>query len=92
MDLEAKAAFIRKILCFEAFKTLFSQFDRMLENKSLHEREAPLVWESAPLVHILALPVKNGPLPAKLKFRENTANCWSMAALASVKYQCSDLC
>ena len=47
--------------------------------------------ESAPLVHIMALPVKNGPLPAKLKFRENTANRWSMAALASVKYQCSDL-
>ena len=43
MDLEAKAVFIRKILCFEAFKILFSQFDRMLENKSLHEREGPLV-------------------------------------------------
>ena len=47
--------------------------------------------ESVPLVHIMALPVKNGPLTAKLKFRENTANRWSMAALASVKYQFSDL-
>ena len=28
---------------FEVFKILFSQFDRMLENKSLHEREAPLL-------------------------------------------------
>ena len=42
----------------------------MLENKlikSLHEREAP----SLPP---LALPVKNGPLPAEQKFRENTVN------------------
>ena len=31
----------------------------------------PLPWqESAPLVHIV-LPVKNGPLPAELKFRGN---------------------
>ena len=28
--------------------------------------------ESVPLVHLLALPVKNGPLPAEQKFRENT--------------------
>ena len=40
----------------------------MLENKSLHEREAP------PLARECALPVKNGPLPAKLKFRENTVH------------------
>ena len=45
------------------FKILFGQLvDRILENKSLHEREAPP----------LALPVKKGPLRAKLKFRENT--------------------
>ena len=38
----AKAAFIHKILCFEVFKILFGQLvERMLENKSLHEREAP---------------------------------------------------
>ena len=36
----------------------------MLENKSLHEREAPP----------LALLVKNGPLRAKLKVRENTVS------------------
>ena len=69
MTLAAKAAFIRKILCFEVFKILFGQLvDRMLENKSLHEREAP------PLARECALPVKNGPLPAKLKFRENTVH------------------
>ena len=42
LTLEAKAAFIRKSVCFEVFKILFGQLvDRMLENKSLHEREAP---------------------------------------------------
>ena len=42
LTLAAKAAFIRKILCFEVFKILFSQLvDRMLENKSLNEHEAP---------------------------------------------------
>ena len=42
LTLAAKAAFIRKILCFEVFKILFGQLvERMLENKSLHEHEAP---------------------------------------------------
>ena len=42
LTLAAKAAFIRKILCFEVFKILFGQLvERMLENKSLHERETP---------------------------------------------------
>ena len=42
LTLAAKAAFIRKILCFEVFKILFGQLvERMLENKSLHECEAP---------------------------------------------------
>ena len=71
----AKAAFIHKILCFEVFKILCGQLiDRMLENKSLRECKAPP--PPARRVHlwyiILVLPVKNGPLPAELKFRENT--------------------
>ena len=76
LTLVAKAAFIRKILCFEVFKILFGQLvDRMLENKSLHECEAPpLAGECASGILFSALPVKNGPLPAKLKFRENTEN------------------
>ena len=42
LTLAAKAAFIRKILCFEVFKILFGQLvDRMLENKSLHGHEGP---------------------------------------------------
>ena len=42
LTLAAKAAFICKILCFEVFKVLFGQLvDRMLENKSPYEREAP---------------------------------------------------
>ena len=49
--------------------------DRMLENKSLHECKAPP--PPARRVHLwyifLALPVKNGPLPAELKFGENIA-------------------
>ena len=70
--LAAKAAFIRKSVCFEVFKILFGQLvERMLENKSLHEREAlPLAGECASGVYFW--PCLNGPLPAKLKFRENT--------------------
>ena len=73
----AKTAFIHKILCFEVFKILFGQLvDRMLENKSRQERDAPplphLPGESPSGAYILALLVKNGPLPAELKFRENT--------------------
>ena len=42
---------------------------------SLHEREAPpLAGECASGALFLALPVKNGPLPAELKVRENTAS------------------
>ena len=42
LTLAAKAAFIRKSVCFEVFKILFGQLvDRMLENKSFHEHEAP---------------------------------------------------
>ena len=42
LTLAAKAAFIHKILCVEVFKILFGQLvDKMLENKSLHEHEAP---------------------------------------------------
>ena len=42
LTLAAKAAFIRKSVCFEVFKILFGQLvDRMLQNKSLHECEAP---------------------------------------------------
>ena len=32
----------------------------------------PSPQESAPLAHIFALPAMNGPLPAELKFTENT--------------------
>ena len=40
---------------------------------SLHEREAPpLAGECASGALFLALPVKNGPLPAELKLRENS--------------------
>ena len=41
LSLAVKAAFIDEILCFEAFKILFSQqlVDRMLENKTLHDRD-----------------------------------------------------
>ena len=56
---------------------LFGQLvDRMLENKSLQERKAPPPGECAfwcILIIFLALPVKNGPLPDELKFRETTA-------------------
>jgi len=42
LTLATKAAFIGKILCFEEFKILFGHLvDRMLENKSLQEHEAP---------------------------------------------------
>ena len=42
LTLLAKAPFIRKILCFEVFKILFSQLvDRMLKKKSLLECKAP---------------------------------------------------
>ena len=72
----AKAAIIHKILCFGVFKILFGQLvDRMLENKSRQERDAPPLplARREPLWRILlALLVKNGPLPAELKFRENT--------------------
>jgi len=59
-----KAAFIHKILCFEMF-----------ENKSLCECKAPPPLP-ARRVHLwcifLALPFKDGPLPAELNFGENT--------------------
>ena len=55
LTLVAKAAFIHKILCFEVFKILFGQLvDRMLENKSRQELEAPpspTCQERAPLAH-----------------------------------------
>ena len=40
----------------------------------MNEKSLPLCQESAPLAHInfLALLVKNGPLLAELKFKENT--------------------
>ena len=83
--LAAKAAFIRKILCFEVFKILFGQLvERMLENKSLHDREAPpLAGQCASETHFLALLVKNGPLPAKLKCRENTVVVYCMIILTN---------
>ena len=37
--------------------------------------------ESAPVAHILALPVKNGPLPAEQKFRENNVSSTSKKLL-----------
>ena len=57
------------------FKILFGQLvERILENKSLHEREAPTpagrrmrLWNI-----FLALPVKNGSYLLLLKFREDT--------------------
>ena len=76
LTLAAKAAFIHKILCFEVFVILFGQLvDRMLKNKSqfkntkLPTRRVPL-WC---ILIFLALPVKKGPLPNELKFRETTA-------------------
>ena len=76
LTLAVKAAFIHKILCFETFKIIFGQLvDRMLENKSLCECEAPH-HPSARRVHLwcifLALPFRDGPLPAELNFGENT--------------------
>ena len=67
------------------FKILFGQLvERMLENKSLHEREAPaLAGQCASGTHFLALPVKNGPLPAKLKCRENTVVVYCMIILTN---------
>ena len=86
LTLAVKATFICRTHCFDVFKILLGQLiDRMLENKSLHERKAtpepPPRQESVPLVHILALPVKNGPLPAELKFRENTTSSTSKKLL-----------
>ena len=78
----AEAAFICKILCFEVTKILFGQLvDWMLVNKSLHKREIrpppPLpAWRAHLWRIFLALPIKNGPLLAELKFRENTAYYW----------------
>jgi len=78
LSLAAKAAFVHKTLCFEVLKILFGLFvDRMLENKSLHERLRPPPPPPAPGKRmglwciVLALPVKNGPLFAELKFKEN---------------------
>ena len=52
--LAAKAAFIRKILCFEVVKILFGQLaDRMRDNNSLQKREAP--HSRVPLAHIFGL-------------------------------------
>ena len=70
----AKAPFIRKILCFEVFKILFSQLvDRMLKKKSLLECKAPPPQPPPPpsSAYFFALPVKNDPLPPELKFSEN---------------------
>ena len=56
--LAAKAAFIRKILCFEVVKILFGQLaDRMRDNKTLQKREAPhpLPHSRVPLAHIFGL-------------------------------------
>ena len=36
--------------------------------------------ESAPLARVFGLPVKNGPLPAELKFKENTKFQWHVFA------------
>ena len=45
--LATKAAFSRKILCFEEFKILFGHLvDRTLENKSLQEHEARKTLEA----------------------------------------------
>ena len=61
----AKAASIHKILYFEVFKILFGQLvDRTVENKSVHECEAPLPTPARRVCLwciFLALPVKNGP-------------------------------
>ena len=76
LTLAVKAAYIHKILCFETFKIIFSQLvNRMLENKSLFECEAPPPPPARSL-HLwcifLALPFRDGPLPAELNFGENT--------------------
>ena len=77
LTLAVKAAFISKILCFEMFKIIFGQLvDRMLENRSLFECEPPSPPPPARRVHLwcifLALPFRDGPLPAELNFGENT--------------------
>ena len=77
LTLAVKAAFISKILCFEMFKIIFGQLvDRMLENRSLFECEPPSPPLPARRVHLwcifLALPFRDGPLPAELNFGENT--------------------
>ena len=71
-----KAAVIHKILCFETFKIIFGQLvDRMLENESFFECESPPPPPTR-RVHLwcifLALPFRDGPLPAELNFGENT--------------------
>ena len=73
LTLAAKAAFIHKILCVEVFKILSFQSNGWQDARKFKAfmNTKPLPWqESAPLVHIV-LPVKNGPLPAELKFRGN---------------------
>jgi len=56
------------------FKKLFSQLvNRMLENKSLHEPEGLPPRRECLWWIVFALLVKNSPLRAELKFRENTA-------------------
>ena len=54
------------------FKILFGHLvDRRLEIKAFKNAKPPR-QESAPLARVFGLPVKNGPLPAELKFKENT--------------------
>ena len=79
LTLTVKAAFIHKILCFEMFKIIFGQLvDRMLENKRLFacEPPPPPPPPQARRVHLwcifLALPFRDGPLPAELNFGKNT--------------------
>ena len=77
LTLAAKAAFIHKILCFKVFVILFGQLvERMLKNNSQFKNTKLPHQESIPLWCILiflALPIKKGPLPNELKFRETTA-------------------
>ena len=79
IDPSGKGSLHSYILSFVVFEILFGQLiDRMLKNKSLHKRKAPPPRPAmrVHLCHIfLALPVKNGPLPAELKFRKNTGYC-----------------
>ena len=77
LDQQEKAAFIHKFFllwCLKYFSV--NWLTGCSKIKAFINAKLPRPARRVHLCHIfLALPVKNGPLPAELKFRENTGYC-----------------